>query len=168
MREAHLPWVVDIERSAYTFPWTEGLFRDCLRVGYSAWVVTDTVNDVLVAHGLEANYKAGKSEISLRLAGDRSKKLRTRILINQGGILHTPRGTAIRVVPRYTHLGGVEAANCNMTPEIENRGKGHRKAVGALKKAVFGKRISSLSTSFSMLKRWPTPNSYTTATLGRN
>ena len=47
MREAHLPWVVDIERSAYTFPWTEGLFRDCLRVGYSAWVVTDTVNDVL-------------------------------------------------------------------------------------------------------------------------
>lgn len=51
MREAHLPWVVEIERSAYAFPWTEGLFRDCLRVGYSAWVVTDTINEVL-AYGL--------------------------------------------------------------------------------------------------------------------
>ncbi len=30
--------VMDIERRAYPFPWTEGILRDCLRVGYDCWV----------------------------------------------------------------------------------------------------------------------------------
>ena len=40
MNELHLKGVMDIERRAYEFPWTEGIFRDCLRVGYSSWLVT--------------------------------------------------------------------------------------------------------------------------------
>lgn len=47
MHPSHLPQVLAIERSAYEFPWTEGIFRDCLRVGYSAWVVTNTLGEVL-------------------------------------------------------------------------------------------------------------------------
>ncbi len=31
--------VAEIECAAYAFPWAEGVFRDCLRVGYSAWVL---------------------------------------------------------------------------------------------------------------------------------
>src|SRR5258708_10241173 len=31
--------VVAIERSSYQFPWSEGIFRDCLRVGYVCRVV---------------------------------------------------------------------------------------------------------------------------------
>jgi ribosomal-protein-alanine N-acetyltransferase len=34
MEEADLKQVMGIDRSAYEFPWTEGIFRDCLRVGY--------------------------------------------------------------------------------------------------------------------------------------
>jgi ribosomal-protein-alanine N-acetyltransferase len=34
MHELDVPVVVDIERTAYQFPWSEGIFRDCLRVGY--------------------------------------------------------------------------------------------------------------------------------------
>ena len=34
MHELDVPVVVSIERSAYQFPWSEGIFRDCLRVGY--------------------------------------------------------------------------------------------------------------------------------------
>lgn len=30
--------VMKIETRAYRFPWSEGIFRDCLRVGYSCWV----------------------------------------------------------------------------------------------------------------------------------
>ena len=30
--------VIDIEIAAYEHPWTVGIFRDCLRVGYSCWV----------------------------------------------------------------------------------------------------------------------------------
>ena len=38
MAAEDLPEVLEIERRAYAFPWTEGIFKDCLRVGYPAWV----------------------------------------------------------------------------------------------------------------------------------
>ncbi|NKF23320.1 ribosomal protein S18-alanine N-acetyltransferase [Solimonas marina] len=47
MHPSHLPQVMEIEQQAYTHPWTEGIFNDCLRVGYSAWVVTNTLGEVL-------------------------------------------------------------------------------------------------------------------------
>ena len=40
MREADLGAVMDLERLVYPYPWTEGIFRDCLRVGYSCWVLS--------------------------------------------------------------------------------------------------------------------------------
>lgn len=40
MRNEDLPEVMRVERAAYPFPWTEGIFRDCLRVGYSCWVMS--------------------------------------------------------------------------------------------------------------------------------
>ena len=39
MHEADVPEVVRIERASYAFPWTEGIFRDCLRVNYFCRVV---------------------------------------------------------------------------------------------------------------------------------
>ena len=40
MRGSDVADVVAIERAAYQFPWSEGIFRDCLRVGYVCRVVT--------------------------------------------------------------------------------------------------------------------------------
>jgi ribosomal protein S18 acetylase RimI-like enzyme len=34
MTEADVPAVVAAERAGYPFPWSEGIFRDCLRAGY--------------------------------------------------------------------------------------------------------------------------------------
>jgi ribosomal-protein-alanine N-acetyltransferase len=34
---ADLDAVMAIEQRAYEFPWTKGIFRDCLRVGYCCW-----------------------------------------------------------------------------------------------------------------------------------
>lgn len=39
MREEDLDTVMAIERRAYEFPWTEGIFRDCLRLGYVCHVL---------------------------------------------------------------------------------------------------------------------------------
>lgn len=47
MNEGHLAEILEIERRAYEFPWTEGIFRDCLRVGYSAWLVTQAGGEIL-------------------------------------------------------------------------------------------------------------------------
>ena len=38
MREADLDAVMRIELRAYPFPWTQGIFRDCLHAGYPMWV----------------------------------------------------------------------------------------------------------------------------------
>lgn len=38
MLESDLTTVIALEQRAYAFPWTLGIMRDCLRVGYSCWV----------------------------------------------------------------------------------------------------------------------------------
>lgn len=47
MADADLAQVLEIERRAYAFPWTDGIFRDCLKVGYSAWLVVGPSDEVL-------------------------------------------------------------------------------------------------------------------------
>ena len=39
MRESDLDAVLAIEVRAYPFPWTRGIFRDCLNAGHPAWVL---------------------------------------------------------------------------------------------------------------------------------
>ncbi len=45
-----LPAVLAVETRAYTHPWSEGILRDCLRVGYSCWVCE--LGDDLVGHAV--------------------------------------------------------------------------------------------------------------------
>ncbi len=39
MRQVDIEAVSHIEQRAYPFPWTCGIFRDCLRADYPAWVL---------------------------------------------------------------------------------------------------------------------------------
>jgi len=50
MHDLDVPVVVAIERAAYQFPWSEGIFRDCLRVGYVCRVVE--MGGELVGYGI--------------------------------------------------------------------------------------------------------------------
>lgn len=38
MRQTDLPRIAAIEREAYEFPWSSGIFRDCLLAGYTSLV----------------------------------------------------------------------------------------------------------------------------------
>ena len=60
MRDADVPEVVAIERASYQFPWSEGIFRDCLRVGYVCRVVT--VAREVMAYGV-MSFGAGEAHI---------------------------------------------------------------------------------------------------------
>ncbi len=42
--------VMEIESSAYSYPWSEGIFRDCIRVGYPCMVYEE--QGVIVAYGV--------------------------------------------------------------------------------------------------------------------
>ncbi len=52
--------MVAIERASYQFPWSEGIFRDCLRVGYVCRVVT--VSRQVMAYGV-MSFGAGEAHI---------------------------------------------------------------------------------------------------------
>lgn len=41
MQRSDLPAVHAIEKRSYPFPWTQGIFLDCLRVGYRCRVLTE-------------------------------------------------------------------------------------------------------------------------------
>lgn len=50
MQESDVPAVIVIERASYAFPWTEGIFRDCLRAGYVCRIAE--FNGHLVGYGI--------------------------------------------------------------------------------------------------------------------
>ncbi|MGD1984441.1 MAG: ribosomal protein S18-alanine N-acetyltransferase [Chromatiaceae bacterium] len=50
MAKSDLDEVIAVERRAYTHPWSEGILRDCLRVGYSCWVCER--GDDIVGHAV--------------------------------------------------------------------------------------------------------------------
>jgi [ribosomal protein S18]-alanine N-acetyltransferase len=53
MTEADIAAVVAIERHVYPYPWTEGIFADCLRVGYHCTVLE--LDYLLVGYGIVAS-----------------------------------------------------------------------------------------------------------------
>jgi ribosomal-protein-alanine N-acetyltransferase len=60
MLEPDVSTVVAIERAAYQFPWSEGIFRDCLRVGYVCRVAC--AGDEVVGYGV-MSVGAGEAHI---------------------------------------------------------------------------------------------------------
>lgn len=52
--------VIAIEREIYPFPWTWGIFSDCIKVGYSCWVYDD--GGTIVGYGI-LSYAAGECHI---------------------------------------------------------------------------------------------------------
>ena len=50
MRESDLDTVMAIELSAYPFPWSAGIFRDCLAAGYPSWLLVQ--DDRVVGYGI--------------------------------------------------------------------------------------------------------------------
>lgn len=52
--------IVEIERSAYPFPWSRGIFSDCLRVGYDCWGLQ--VRERLIGYAIQTCV-AGESHL---------------------------------------------------------------------------------------------------------
>ena len=60
MTPGDLPAVAAVERASYQFPWSEGIFRDCLRVGYLCRVAE--LDGEVIAYGVVA-MGAGEAHI---------------------------------------------------------------------------------------------------------
>ena len=60
MQLADLPDVLGNERLGYMHPWTEGIFRDCLRNGQECWLLMSS--NLNVGHGI-LSIAAGESHL---------------------------------------------------------------------------------------------------------
>ncbi len=50
MRDADIGTVMAIETRAYPFPWTDGIFRDCIKACYPSWLLMQ--QDVVIGYGV--------------------------------------------------------------------------------------------------------------------
>jgi [ribosomal protein S18]-alanine N-acetyltransferase len=60
MAESDLERVLEVERRAYPFPWTPGIFTDSLRVGYRCWLTERT--GAVLGYGI-MSVAAGEAQI---------------------------------------------------------------------------------------------------------
>ena len=60
MKDADLADVAHIEAASYEFPWTLGIFRDCLRAGYGCWVLAHAAD--VVGYGV-LSIAAGEAHV---------------------------------------------------------------------------------------------------------
>ncbi len=60
MSLSDVPDVIAVERASYAFPWSEGVFRDCIRVGYLCRVID--VGGTVGGYGI-MSYGAGEAHI---------------------------------------------------------------------------------------------------------
>lgn len=47
MTPEDIPEVMQIENKVQAHPWTAGIFRDCIRVGYTCWVCRENYNTIV-------------------------------------------------------------------------------------------------------------------------
>lgn len=60
MRAPDLDAVLDIELRAYPFPWTRGIFEDCLRAQHPAWVLVE--DDTILGYAV-LSVAAGEAHV---------------------------------------------------------------------------------------------------------
>jgi [ribosomal protein S18]-alanine N-acetyltransferase len=60
MRLDEIAEVAGVEARAYEFPWSEGIFRDCLRAGYNCWVLAR--DEAVIGYGV-LSVAAGEAHV---------------------------------------------------------------------------------------------------------
>ena len=100
--------VVQLENEVYQFPWTDRIFKDCIRVGYDCWLAH--LGNTVVAHAV-ISIAAGESHI-LNLSVTRNHqgkgigKLFIRFLLN---IARNKRAQTMMLEVRPSNI---RAINC--------------------------------------------------------
>ncbi|MEE8365259.1 MAG: ribosomal protein S18-alanine N-acetyltransferase [Gammaproteobacteria bacterium] len=60
MKIGDVPRIINLENEVYEFPWSQRIFRDCIRVGYDCWLAI--VHNEIVGHAV-ISVAAGESHM---------------------------------------------------------------------------------------------------------
>jgi len=138
MHESDLPAVVRIEHSSYAFPWTEGIFRDCLRVNYICRVVESAA--AVVGYGIISVGAAEAHVLNICVAAEHrcrgvGRRLLTHLL--QAAARHGARDALLETRP-----SNAAALRLYRSLGFENAGvrRGYYQAIGGREDAIVMKR----------------------------
>ena len=145
MAETDVTAVIEIERSSYQFPWSEDIFRDCLRVGYVCRVFT--VSREVTAYGV-MSFGAGEAHILNLCVGEpyRCRGLGRRLL---GSLIERANAAGMGEAYLEVRPSNTAAIRLYQSMGFEQMGvrRGYYQAVGGredaavLKLALKGKRL---------------------------
>lgn len=94
MREHDLAGVVALEQRAYEFPWSLGIFADCLRVGYCCWALD--ITDALAGYCIMSVAAEEAHVLNVCVAPEHRRRGHARRMLDH--LLDTARGHRARVV----------------------------------------------------------------------
>ena len=81
MNADDLDCVVEIEQAAYPFPWTRGIFADCLRAGYDC--IALQAGPRVIAYTIQSHGAGENHLLNLCVAPDCQKKGYGNLMLNQ-------------------------------------------------------------------------------------
>ena len=106
MTASDIEFVMLVEKNAYEFPWTKGIFADCLRVGYDCIVATE--NDHIIGHAV-LSIAADESHI-LNLTVDKTRQgqgIGKQILSHLVDIARIKAAQVILLEARYSNKAAI-------------------------------------------------------------
>lgn len=120
MRDGDLDAVMAIEQRAYPFPWTRGIFRDCLKAGYPAWVLVE--HSLVIGYGLISVAADEAHILNVCVAPERQGRglgrNLLRALVKQARDLHAGR---VFLEVRPSNLGAIQLYHREGFNEIGRR-----------------------------------------------
>ncbi len=138
MQEADLPVVVRIEHASYAFPWTEGIFRDCLRVNYVCRVVES--GSELIGYGI-ISVGAGEAHVlNICIAGEhRCRGIGRRLLTHLLQVAARQGARDALLETRPSNVAALRLYHALGFTQVGTR-RGYYQAVGGREDAIVLKR----------------------------
>lgn len=139
MTHEDVPAVIALELTAYTFPWSDGIFRDCLRVGYVCCVVE--LDDILIGYAVMSTGAGEAHVLNLCIAeAYRGKGIGGQLLAH---LLEFARSLGVHeafLEVRPTNTAAIRLYQSQGFAQIGMR-RGYYQAVGGREDAVVLRRL---------------------------
>ena len=112
--------VMHLENAVYQFPWTDRIFKDCIRVGYDCWLAL--LENKVVAHAV-ISVAAGESHIlNLSVTGDhQGKGIGKQFIQFLLNIAHNKRAQIMMLEVRPSNVRAIKCYNSAGFNEIGSR-----------------------------------------------
>jgi ribosomal-protein-alanine N-acetyltransferase len=125
LNERDLDRVIQIEEAAYPYPWTRGIFADCLRVGYECWGLQ--IGETLAGYTIQSQAAGENHLLNLCVAREHQRRGLGAILLDHAIRLARRQGCfCVFLEVRPSNTGGLALYRKNGFKVISERPEYYR------------------------------------------